>query len=260
MSRNSHSPLAADGPGKALQLLNAHYKAFCGVADLARQTGHPVPMDTRGWSQVLASVLTDIKGLERKKGADLVDGSDVKGANTWEAIDTPRFNGVIKAGTKSATSGKIQSLDSTPYLFLVLWDHAPGTGDARCRVWCVRPQHDPLFRKMAKSWYSKVKSGKIRSSNFQLQPPRGKNSNVMRNKCANLEYPLLFCAERSAGTRRYRITALNPGVMVNGLCKPVLPPRPARTNKSKTSPPRRRGAKTSGAVTSRPPRPSGPKP
>jgi len=79
-------------------------------------------MDTRGWSQVLASILSGIKGLERKKGADLDDGSDVKGANTWKAIDTPRFNGVIKAGTKAATSDKLESLDDMPCLYLVLWD------------------------------------------------------------------------------------------------------------------------------------------
>ena len=58
-----------------------------------------MPVDLRGWSQIIVSVLTGIKGIARKKGADLEDGSDVKAANTWEAIDTPRFNGVIKAGT-----------------------------------------------------------------------------------------------------------------------------------------------------------------
>jgi hypothetical protein len=220
----SSSPLPADGPAKALELLDSHYEAFYGVVDLAKETGHPVPMDTRGWSQILASVLTGIKGVARKKGADLDDGSDVKGANTWEAIDTPRFNGVIKAGTKSATSGKIESLDSSPYLFLVLWDHAPDTGNARCRIWCVRPPHDPHFRAMAQSWYSKVESGEIISWNFQLHPPRGKNSNVIRNTCGNLEYPLLFCAERLAESGKYEIKELHPEVMVSGLCVPTTVP------------------------------------
>jgi hypothetical protein len=210
--------LPNDGVEKALELLDSHYESFYSIVDLAKQTGHPVPMDTRGWSQILLSLLTGIKGLARKKGADLDDGSDVKGANTWEAIDTPRFNGVIKAGTKSATSGKIESLDSSPSLFLVLWDHAPDTTNARCRIWCIRPQHDPLFRAMCQAWYSKIETGEIISTNFQLHPPRHLNSNVIRNTCGNLEYPLLFCAERPEGGR-YALKEIHPEVMVSGLCR-----------------------------------------
>jgi hypothetical protein len=115
-----------------LQLLDVHYGSFYGIAEIAKQTGHPVPMDTRAWSQILVSVLTGIKGLSRKKGTDLSDGSDVKGANTWEAIDTPRFNNVIKAGTKAETAGKMESLDTLPHLFLVLWDTASERRNARC--------------------------------------------------------------------------------------------------------------------------------
>lgn len=215
----SSSLVPAVGPAKALELLDLHYEAFYSVVDLAKETDHPVPTDTRGWSQILASVLTGIKGLARKKGADLKDGSDVKGANTWEAIDTPRFNGVIKAGTKSSTSGKIESLDSSPYLFLVLWDHAPITGNPRCRIWCVRPPSDPLFRAIAQTWYSKVESKEISSTNFQLHPPRGKDSNVINNTCGNLEYPLLFRAERSAESGRYELREFHPEVMISGLCK-----------------------------------------
>src|SRR3990167_1959537 len=91
----------------ALALLDLHFDSFYAAEPFAQRTGHPVPVDTRGWSQILVSTLTSTKGLERKKGADLDDGSDVKGANTWSAIDTPRFNGVIKAGTKATTSGSI---------------------------------------------------------------------------------------------------------------------------------------------------------
>jgi len=225
MSKNiDYSPLPNNGPAKVLELLDSHYEAFYGVVDLAKETGHPVPMDTRGWSQILASVLTGIKGVARKKGADLDDGSDVKGANTWEAIDTPRFNGVVKAGTKSLTSGKIESLDGSPYLFLILWDHAPDTNNARCRVWCVRPPHDPLFRSMAQAWYAKVESGEIVSTNFQLHPPRGRNSNTIRNTCGNLEYPLLLCAERSAESSKYEIKEIHPDVMIDGLCKLATAP------------------------------------
>jgi hypothetical protein len=219
--KNSSSHLTGYNIEKALELLDSHYEAFYGVVDLAKETGHPVPMDTRGWSQILASVLTGIKGLARKKGADLDDGSDVKGANTWEAIDTPRFNGVIKAGTKSATAGKIESLDSAPYLFLVLWDHAPDTRHPRCRIWCVRPPHDSLFRSMAQAWYAKVESGEIKSTNFQLHPPRGQNSNIIRNRCGSFEYPLLLCAERPKETQKYAIIEFHPEVMITGLCKAI---------------------------------------
>lgn len=209
-----------DRVAQALELLDLYYESFYGVVEVAKQTRHPVPVDTRAWSQVLVSVLTGIKGLGRKKGADLDDGSDVKGANTWEAIDTPRFNGVIKAGTKAETAGKIESLDSTPYLFLVLWDDAPETGNARCRIWCVRPQYDLLFRAMGQAWYSKYTQGDIMSTNFQLHPPRGKNSNVIRNKCGNLIYPLLFCAERSTDSK-YTVKEYHPKVMRIGLCQPA---------------------------------------
>src|SRR5580704_14249863 len=161
-------PKTNDALGSALVLLNLHHQSFYLAAPFAKDTGHPVPCDTRGWSQILVSLLTGLKGLGRKKGPDLIDGSDVKGANTWEAIDTPRFNGVIKAGTKAATAGKLKSLSKVPYLFFVLWDEAPLTGHPRCRIWCVRPQHDKLFRGICRKWYRQASSGNITSINFQL--------------------------------------------------------------------------------------------
>ncbi|HXY37367.1 MAG TPA: MamI family restriction endonuclease, partial [Planctomycetaceae bacterium] len=85
----------------------------------ADKTFHPVPCDTRSWSQILVSILTGINGREREKGSDLVDGSDVKAANCWSAIDTPRFNGAIPAGRLSKTSRKaedVTALDDTPFI------------------------------------------------------------------------------------------------------------------------------------------------
>lgn len=205
---------------EALELLDLHFESFYAAEPFATRTGHPVPMDTRGWSQVLASVLSGIKGLERKKGADLDDGSDVKGANTWKAIDTPRFNGVIKAGTKAAKSDKLESLDDMPYLYLVLWDETDRK-TARCRVWVVRTQQDEVFRKMCQSWYEKRESGEISSANFQLHPPRGKDGNVIRNTCGNLIYPLFFSAERAAG-EKYKMVSFAPEVLQNGVCKVAL--------------------------------------
>jgi hypothetical protein len=202
----------------AIYLLNLHYDAFSAVAGQAAKTGHPVPCDTRGWSQILISLLTGIRGRSREKGADLIDGSDVKAANTWEAIDTPRFNGCVKAGTRSRTAGRIESLDAQPYLFFVLWDQAPKTQLRRCRVWCVRTQRDRVFRRMAQNWYEKVGAREIVSTNFQLHPPRGKDTDEIRNKCGNLLYPLLLCAERAdAG---YRVRHYAPAVLNSGECRP----------------------------------------
>lgn len=201
---------------KALSLLDLHFSSFHAAEPFATATGHPVPMDTRGWSQILASTLTDIKGLERKKGADLDDGSDVKGANTWKAIDTPRFNGVIKAGTKSSVSDKMDSLDEMPHLYLVLWDETT-RNTARCRIWVIRPQNDVLFRSMCKKWYENRSNGDIKSTNFQLHPPRGKDTNVIRNTCGNLIYPLFFSAEKAEG-EKYQLTHYDPQVLISGSC------------------------------------------
>lgn len=204
---------------KVLSFLDDHYEAFWSVQKIASETKHPVPMDTRGWSQILASLLSGHSGLGRQKGADLADGSDVKGANTWEAIDTPRFNGVIKAGTKSEYSNNISSLDNMPDLYLVLWDISP-RNTYRCRVWIVNCQDDPLFREMAETWYFKKANEEIKSDNFQLHPPRNLDSNIIRNTCGNLSYPLLFCAERTSESN-YQTISYDPTTLRHGRCVKV---------------------------------------
>ena len=201
---------------ETLSLLEIHYRAFRDIVDVSLETAHPVPVDTRGWSQIIVSVLTGVKGLKRKKGQDLVDGSDVKGANTWEAIDTPRFNNVVKAGTGAAVSDRVEYLDGVPYLFFVLWDNK-SDGTPRCRIWCARSQHDPLFREMCRRWYEAHASGEIISTNFQLHPPRGLDTDEIRNTCGNLLYPLLFCAERR--NDRWEAVVYNESVLVDGLCQ-----------------------------------------
>lgn len=200
----------------ALSLLDLHYESFYGAKPHATRTGHPVPMDTRGWSQILVSTLCGVRGLERKKGPDLSDGSDVKGANTWGAIDTPRFNGVIKAGTQSSTSGQLASLDNMPHLYLALWDKS-ARNTWRCRVWVVRPNADQVFRSICKQWYEKRANGDIKSNNFQLHPPRGEDGNVIRNTCGNLSYPLYFSAERTSTSTYVRLN-YNPQALVTGAC------------------------------------------
>ncbi len=201
---------------KVLEFLKLHHDAFFQAAVFAEQTQHPTPTDTRAWSQIVVSLLCDVQGRSRQKGSDLEDGSDVKGANAWEAIDRPRFNNVIKAGTKSDVSDSMASLDEMPRLFFVLWDNEPEQDRERCRIWCVRPADDPAFQKMCALWYEKRQNGEIRSSNFQLHPNIGQNSNKFTNECGNLNYPLLFCAEFSAG--EYQVKTHQPEVLEIGLC------------------------------------------
>jgi|ERR1035438_8808463 hypothetical protein len=212
------NPKTNDKLQRALQFLDLHHDSFYRAKPFARDTDHPVPCDTRAWSQILVSILTGIRGRKREKGSDLIDGSDVKAAITWEAIDTPRFNGVLKAGTKAEQSGKLESLDKMPYLFFVLWDGSPSTGRKRCRVWCVHPHKDRAFRRMCKSWYDKHGAGEIISTNFQLHPPREKDSNEFRNTCGNLLYPLLLCAEHDKDG--FVVVGYRPEVLKSGECQP----------------------------------------
>lgn len=201
-----------------LSFLDTHHDAFFRTQPLADKTCHPVPCDTRAWSQILISLLTGINGRKREKGSDLVDGSDVKAACCWGAIDTPRFNGAIPAGRLSETSRKaedVTALDGMPFLFFVLWDDNTD-GHPRCRVWCVRPQRDEVFRAMCSKWYEQRATGQIRSTNFQLHPPRYRDDSIFRNKCGSLSYPLLFAAVRTE--RGFQETHFDPGVMQTGKC------------------------------------------
>lgn len=218
---------------EAIELLNLHHDAFWRAAPHASKTGHPVPSDTRGWSQIIVSALTGLRGMDRRKGPDLIDGSDVKAANTWKAIDTPRFNGVLKAGTKSKHSGKITFLDGTPYIFFPLWDINQECIH-RFRIWVVRPKDDPLFFEMASKWYAAVERGinlkaegkktkppeSVGSTNFQLQPPRGKDHNVFGSDFLRLEYPLLFEAHAThPASGNYEQKLRKTSLLRNGLCK-----------------------------------------
>ncbi len=207
---------------EALELLEAHYNAFGVARPYAERSGQTVPSDTKSWSQILVSVLTGLQGRARKKGSDLSDGSDVKAANVWSAIDTPRFNGAIPAGRTTAAARKppdVSALDGIPFLFFVLWDHSEKEKLPRCRIWCVRPQHDRQFRQMCAKWYEGRAKGDIVSNNFQLHPPRNLDSDIIRNTCGNLVYPLFFCAER----RRtgYEVTAYTPSILTSGECQPA---------------------------------------
>lgn len=211
------------GCAEAITFLESHYQAFEISKPLANKTGHTAPADTKSSSQILVSLLTGLLGLKRKKGADLDDGSDVKAASVWDAVDTPRFNGCLPAGRKSEKAKKandVSALDGTPFLFFVLWDHKPQVNLPRCRIWIARPQSDKAFRAMAEKWYELRTQGRIKSDNFQLHPPRDLDSNVIRNNCGTLQYPLFFSAVRE--TQGWRVETLDPAVLSSGECLPAL--------------------------------------
>lgn len=211
-------PTAPTVDPAVLALLKLHRTKFQEAIPFANRTGHTVPSDTKSWSQILVTLLTGKMGLARQKGDDFADHSDVKAANCWEAIDTPRFNGVLKSGRKGQ-AGSIACLDPMPHLFFVLWDKEPPTNRDRCRVWVVRPCSDPVFRAMCAEWYAQRDRGDIESHNFQLHPPRNRNSNEIRNTCGNLLYPLLF--EAAWEGDEYRVTTYNPVVLETGVCTPA---------------------------------------
>lgn len=156
------------------------------------------------------------------KTSDLVDGSDVKAANLWDAIDTPRFNGCAPAGRTTSASRKpndVTALDDIPFLFFVLWDERASPAVPRCRVWCVRPSVDAEFRKLVAKWYDMRQSGRIKSTNFQLHPPRNEDRNIMGNSLGKLEFPLLFHAECHSG--EYRLMLLDEDALRHGRCARV---------------------------------------
>lgn len=209
-----------DATANALEVLEAHYQAFSAAKRFADATGHTVPSDTKSWSEILVSTLTGLPGRARKKGSDLDDGSDVKAANVWSAIDTPRFNGAIPAGRTSDTAQKpadLRAFDDMPYIFFALWDEMGEERVPRCRIWVVRAQEDTVFRYMCASWYDARKSGEIISTNFQLHPPRNRDDNVIRNSYGNLEYPLYFAATRKKG--KYTVDLFSPDALKTGECR-----------------------------------------
>lgn len=201
---------------ETLKLLQIHYDAYSKIKPYADKYQHPHPTDTRGWSQIIVSALTGIRGYARKKGPDLEDGSDVKAANCWDAIDTPRFNGCIKSGTQASHANSMSSLDNQPYLFFVMWDTSEISKQKRCRVWVVRTPHDTEFRRIATDWYQQRAEGVIRSDNFQLHPPRNLDRNVFRNNCGHLDYPLLFEARLKNGA--YETTVFDGNILTSGNC------------------------------------------
>jgi hypothetical protein len=83
----------------------------------------------------------------------------------------------------------------------------------------VRPKRDRVFREICRKWYAQRATGEIKSTNFQLHPPRYRDDNTFRNKCGNLSYPLLFCAIRKE--KGFESIHYDADVLTEGECKPA---------------------------------------
>lgn len=188
------------------------------LAELDRTYINSIENGRRNVSIVNIEKIANACGIERKKGADLEDGSDVEAANSWDAIDVPRFNGVVKDG-RVLSSAKADDLKKMPNLIFVLWDETQVGKYDRCRVWVVRTSKDEVFQSVAEKWYK----GSKKSSNFQLHPPIGRDDNIVTNKCGNLSLPLLLDARFINGNWVQK--SYNPRVLQSGLCKLAESPK-----------------------------------
>lgn len=91
--------------------------------------------------------------------------------------------------------------------------------DQRTRIWAVQPRRDPIFREICEKWYDQKATGIIRSSNFQLHAPINENTNIFRNQCGSLYYPLLFEATWVGNT--YIVDYYEPDIITSGFCQYV---------------------------------------
>jgi MamI-like restriction endonuclease len=204
-----------------LRLLAIHRRHFEEVVEHAQAAAQKVPSDTKTWSQIIVSTLVGKQGQRGTKSADIADGSDVKAANCWLAMDTPRFNGVVPSGRRSNKKRKpmnLSALDDIPFLFFVLWDEtAKRNGWPRCRIWCVSTKTDKVFRRVVAEWY-RLHEDDENAPNFQLHPPRFLDHNVFRNECGNLSYPLLLSAVWNGN--EYELVEYSPTALT-GACTPA---------------------------------------
>jgi hypothetical protein len=124
----------------------------------------------------------------RGKGSDLADESEVKAANTLDAIDTPRWNHHLP------NPPAVNRLLARPSIYYVLFDTLARDSDSpfRCRVWRVFPQRDEAFQKLVQNW---AKS-EDRGDNMQIQPPRWNPHNIAKCFGVRIRMPLLLHAEQ----------------------------------------------------------------
>ena len=153
-------------------------------------TGQSAQIDSGYLGQHLVSLVSGLPGRgrgSRGKGADLVDGSEIKIASTLGGVDKPRWNNKLDTPEAVATYLK------NPAIYFGLFDTL-GKGEdfpVRVRVWIVEPPEDAVFRNTVRTWAAKRTSG-----NFQLHPPCWSDSDVATNQSGNVVLPLAFRARQ----------------------------------------------------------------
>lgn len=144
-------------------------------------------IDTGYIAQHLVSLQTQIAGHGmRGKGADLCDGSEVKGANFLDSLDkfgatAPRWN--FTAVTKDI----MQKFLEYTAIYLLSIDYSP-ENNFRIRIWKVNIKEHTILRERYIEWMDKLGNLKFKDTakkpgvNFQLFPPNsGTNQNYARH-------------------------------------------------------------------------------
>lgn len=189
----SHAAIADQSPDTRKALVKQFIESvvlsqYRQLVDWQTVTGQSSQLDSGYLGQQLVSLLTGIPGVGRRgKGADLLDGSEVKAASTLSGIDVPRWNNQI-----GRAQNRLRYLEKHA-IFFVLFDTVTRaeTFPLRVRVWRVSPRSDRDFRAVIETWGRRKSSG-----NFQLHPPCWDAGNVATNQAGNLKLPLMFQAQQ----------------------------------------------------------------
>ena len=201
-----------------LELLNHHHQfSLIGIEYTARYGHGRFQQDTKSWTELIASAITQIRGYDGNVppgGGDIEDGSDVKGYNALGANDKPRWNGVIHTGTmkkrQTLPDGTYSEdsayspteFDSMPYLILCAWHNIEEL--PTFSVWIMRG-NDPDFRTMINGISNRFNEGEI-TGNIQFFGPENakvghtnyykihESLDVVFSNGYYLEMPLLYRA------------------------------------------------------------------
>ena len=201
-----------------LELLNHHHQfSLIGIEYTARYGHGRFQQDTKSWTELIASAITQIRGYDGNVppgGGDIEDGSDVKGYNALGANDQPRWNGVIHIGHQQTrptlSDGTYEpdsayspaEFDTMPYLILCAWHEIEQV--PTFSVWIIRG-NDTDFRTMIDGIADRFNQGEITGNiqffgpkNGQIGRTRGykihEGMNVVFSNGYYLEMPLLYRA------------------------------------------------------------------